>query len=267
MTTPALFAIYGNPVAHSKSPLMHNYVFQHLHYPAVYTRVHLLDGKLLKSDFFKRKLDGANVTVPHKEAAFQACDEVRGFAKIVGVVNTLINENGKLIGYNTDADGFLYALEDFGKIQSILVLGAGGTAKALVQKFLDEGFEVTVVNRGEKRLEAFNHLSCQTYTWETFTPIQVDLVVNTSSAGLEDDSYPINKIVLKKIFEKSKYAADVIYGKQTPFLHLAKEEGLQTADGQSMLIGQGVLANHLFTHQSLDKDKIRIEMTKSFELS
>lgn len=267
MLTPALFAIYGNPVAHSKSPLMHNFVFQHLHYPAVYTRVHLLDGSQLKSDFFKRKLQGANVTIPHKEAAFKACDEVRGFAKTVGVVNTLINENGKLIGYNTDADGFLYALENFGKIETVLVLGAGGTAKALVQKFLDEGLEVTVVNRGEKRLEDFRHLSCKTATWETFTPSKIDLVVNTSSAGLEDESYPINKTVLEKIFDNSKYVADVIYGKQTPFLQLAEIKGLQSIDGQAMLIGQGVLANHLFTKASLTKDAIRTQMKKSFELS
>ena len=267
MTTPALFAIYGNPVAHSKSPLMHNFVFQHLNYPAVYTRVHLLDGEQLRDDFFKRGLQGANVTVPHKEAAFKACDEVRGFAQTVGVVNTLINENGKLIGYNTDADGFLYALESFGKIETILVLGAGGTAKALVQKFLDEGFNVTVVNRGEKRLKEFTHLACKTETWETFKPAKVDLVVNTSSAGLEDDSFPINETVLDKIFYNSKYVADVIYGKQTPFLQLAEKKGLETIDGQAMLIGQGVLANHLFTKESLAKDAILTQMKKSFELS
>lgn len=267
MNTPNLFAIYGNPVAHSKSPLMHNFVFQHLHYPAVYTRIHLTDGSQLKNDFFNRKLQGANVTVPHKEAAFKACDEVRGFAQTVGVVNTLINENGKLIGYNTDADGFLYALENFGKIKTVLVLGAGGTAKALVQKFLDVGFDVTVVNRGQKRLEDFSHLSCKTYSWDTFTPFKVDLVVNTSSAGLEDESYPINKTVLEKTFDNSKYVADVIYGKQTPFLKLAHEKGLKTIDGQAMLIGQGVLANHLFTHGALAKDAILTQMKKSFELS
>ncbi len=267
MTNISLFAIYGNPVAHSKSPLMHNYVFQHLDYPAIYTRVHLLDGKQLKSDFFARKLSGANVTVPHKEAAFLACDEVRGFAQTVGVVNTLINENGKLIGYNTDADGFLYALESFDTIQTVLVLGAGGTAKALVQKFLDVGMQVTLVNRSEKRLKDFQHLKCQTATWENFKPSNYDLVVNTSSAGLENNDYPINQTVLGKIFDNSKYAADVIYGKQTPFLLLAQQKGLPAIDGQAMLIGQGVLANDLFTQHLLDKKSILDEMQKSFFLS
>lgn len=267
MTSPSIFAIYGNPVAHSKSPLMHNYVFKHLHYPAVYTRVHLLDGSTIKNDFFERKLSGANVTVPHKEAAFLACDEVRGFAQTVGVVNTLVNENGRLIGYNTDADGFLFALESFGTIKSVFVLGAGGTAKALVQKFIDEGLEVTVVNRSQKRLDDFKALACRTFTWDSFKPEPFDLIVNTTSAGLEDNNYPISQTVLEELFDKSKYVADVIYGKTTPFLKLARQKGLQNIDGQAMLIGQGVLANELFTQGQLDKQEILSYMTRSFELS
>jgi shikimate dehydrogenase len=267
MVEPSIFAIYGNPVAHSKSPQMHNYVFSHLDYPAIYTRVHLLDGSQLKKDFFERKLSGANVTVPHKEAAFEACDEVRGFAQAVGVVNTLVNEDGKLIGYNTDADGFLYALENFGTIKSILVLGAGGTAKALVQKFIDEGFNVTVVNRSQKRLNDFQDLQCQTFTWKNFQAAAYDLIVNTTSAGLEDDNYPINQMILEELFENSKYAADVIYGKKTPFLKLAATKNLPHIDGQAMLIGQGVLANELFSKGALSKDAILSAMTKSFELS
>jgi shikimate dehydrogenase len=266
MLNPDIFAIYGNPVAHSKSPLMHNTVFKNLNYSAVYTRVHLIDGSQLKSDFFQRKLSGANVTVPHKEEAFKACDEVRGFAQTVGVVNTLVNENGKLIGYNTDADGFIYAMQAFKEVKSILVLGAGGTAKALVQKFINEGFEVTVVNRSQQRLEDFSHLSCQTFTWESFTPSAFDLVLNTSSAGLSDDNYPINKTILEALFEKSNYAADVIYGKQTPFLQLASQMNLPCIDGQAMLIGQGVLANEFFTHSKLAKDDILHFMKQSFSL-
>lgn len=266
MISPDVFAIYGNPVEHSKSPLMHNMVFKHLAYNAVYTRVHLLDGSQLKNDFFKRALSGANVTVPHKEAAFLACDEVRGFAQTVGVVNTLVNENGKLIGYNTDADGFLFAMQAFKNIKSVLVLGAGGTAKALVQKLLNEGFIVTVVNRSAKRLEDFKNMNCQTFTWETFTVGSFDLILNTTSAGLQDDNYPINQSILSQLFENSKYAADVIYGKKTPFLTLAQKKDIPFIDGQAMLIGQGVLANELFTKNKLDKQKILHFMTKSFSL-
>ena len=125
-----LYAIFGNPVKHSRSPLMHNHVFKNLHVDSCYTRIHLLDGEKLKETFFAQKLSGANITVPHKEAAFKACDEVRGFAKEIGVVNTIVNENGKLIGYNTDADGFLFSIQEFENIKKVLIIGAGGTAKA-----------------------------------------------------------------------------------------------------------------------------------------
>lgn len=267
MLNPEIFAIYGDPVSHSKSPLMHNYVFKHLNYNALYTRIHLLDGSTLKKDFFARRLDGANVTVPHKEAAFKACDEVRGFANKVGVVNTLVNENGKLIGYNTDADGFIYAMQAFKEVKSILVLGAGGTAKALVQKFIDEGYEVTVVNRSRGRLDDFAALACHTFTWEEFKPSAYDLVVNTSSAGLSDENYPIELFVLQELFRACRYVADVIYGKVTPFLRLARQMGRPAIDGEAMLIGQGVLANELFTRGKLPKEKILKAMQESFRLS
>ena len=144
-----LFAIFGNPVKHSRSPLMHNHVFKRLGFDACYTRILLEDGSKLKETFLSQKLSGANITVPHKEAAFKACDEVRGFAKEIGVVNTIVNKDGRLIGYNTDADGFLFSIEDFKDVKKILIIGAGGTAKALAKKFKLENFEVSVLNRSE----------------------------------------------------------------------------------------------------------------------
>lgn len=259
-----LFSIFGDPVSHSRSPLMHNCVFKNLGYKACYTRTHLLDGKKLKETFFALGLSGANVTVPHKEAAFNACDEVRGFAKKVGVVNTLINENGKLIGYNTDADGFMFSIEAFKNIQNVLILGAGGTAKALSQKFLEENFEVSVLNRSLGRLDFFNEIGCKTFTWENFELQTFDLVVNTTSAGLSDDNLPAPQEMIENILNSTHYVADVIYGKLTPFLHLAKEKNLPFKDGADMLLGQGVLANELFTNNQLTKEDIKEQMQKSF---
>ena len=261
-----LFSIFGNPVSHSRSPLMHNSVFKNLNYPACYTRTHLEDGTKLKETFFALGLSGANVTVPHKEAAFNACDEVRGFAKTVGVVNTLINENGKLIGYNTDADGFMYAIEEFNNIKKILILGAGGTAKALAARFKQESIEVSVINRSEGRLSFFNDLGCQTYTWGTFELSNYDLVVNTTSAGLKDEELPAPKNMILDILANSKYVADAIYGKLTPFLQLAKEKNMHYKDGADMLLGQGVLANEFFVKKALKKNDIKFEMAKSFLL-
>jgi len=261
-----LFAIFGDPVAHSRSPLMHNSVFKHCNYPACYTRVHLEDGSKLREIFFTLKLSGANITVPHKEAAFKACDEIRGFANRVGVVNTIVKEDGKLIGYNTDADGFIFAISEFNTIKNVLILGAGGTAKALAAKFLEESMQVTVLNRSEGRLTFFKELGCQTSIWENFQVEKYDLVVNTTSAGLKDEQLPAPQNLLEEILENVNYVADAIYGKITPFLQLARTKGLEYKDGADMLLGQGVLANELFTKQQLKKEDIKHFMQKSFEL-
>jgi len=261
-----LFSIFGDPVSHSRSPLMHNSVFKNLNYKACYTRTHLLDGSKLKETFFSLGLSGANVTVPHKEAAFNACDEVRGFAKTVGVVNTLVNENGKLIGYNTDADGFMYAIEEFKDVQNILVLGAGGTAKALCARFLQEGIKVSVINRSEGRLAYFKELGCICYSWDSYATHKYDLVVNTTSAGLKDEELPAPKEIIDDILANSTFVADAIYGKLTPFLKLAQAKGLTFKDGADMLLGQGVLANELFVNSMLEREAIQKEMKKSFLL-
>ncbi|NPA59518.1 MAG: shikimate dehydrogenase [Epsilonproteobacteria bacterium] len=261
-----LFAIFGDPVSHSKSPLMHNMVFKELNYDACYTRVHLKDGSKLRETFLNLKLSGANITVPHKEEAFKACDEVRGFAKNIGVVNTIVYENGKLIGYNTDADGFLYAIEEFKSIKNILIIGAGGTAKALASRFLQEDMRVSVLNRSEGRLDYFKNLDCETYTWDNYIQKKYDLVVNTTSAGLKDEELPAPKELINSILDNTSYVADAIYGKLTPFLKLAKDKNITYKDGADMLLGQGVLANELFVGKKLPLNAIKLSMKKSFLL-
>lgn len=260
-----LFAIFGDPVSHSRSPLMHNYLFKTLHVNACYTRIHLRDGSKLKDTFLSLGLSGANITVPHKEAAFEACDEVRGFANTIGVVNTIILENGRLIGYNTDADGFMEAIKPFGTCKTVLILGAGGTAKALANRLLDE-CTLTVLNRSENRLDYFKKLAIECKTWEEFTCKQYDLVVNTTSAGLKDESYPAPLEMIDQILENSSFAADAIYGKETPFLKLAKQKNLTCKDGADMLLYQGVLANHLFCEKQFDLQTTAQVMQKSFQL-
>ncbi len=258
------FAIFGDPVAHSRSPIMHNHVFKSLHVDAVYTRVHLKDGTKLKETFFNLKLSGANITVPHKEAAFEACDEVRGFAKKIGVVNTLINENNRLIGYNTDADGFMFAIRDFESIKDILIIGAGGTAKALANKFIDEGLHVSILNRSKARLAYFEDLGLTCKSWEDMKITSYDLIVNTTSAGLEDENYPAPLKILEPLLKKARYSADAIYGKLTPFLKLSHKLNLTCKDGADMLLGQGVLANDYFTNHTLDKEEIEHYMRETF---
>ncbi|MFA6196469.1 MAG: shikimate dehydrogenase [Sulfurimonas sp.] len=272
-----LFAIFGDPVAHSRSPLMHNSVFKNLNYPACYTRVHLTNGSKLRETFFALGLSGANITVPHKEEAFKACDEVRGFAKNIGVVNTIVNENGRLIGYNTDADGFMEAIKEFGHpkstsslpltahVETVLIIGAGGTAKALANRFIQDDVKVTVLNRSKNKLDYFKEIST-CHDWEDFKVSKYDLVVNTTSAGLKDEELPAPQNIIEDILNNTSFVADAIYGKKTPFLKLACAKNLTYKDGADMLLGQGILANALFTNGNLALKDIKFHMQKSFEL-
>jgi shikimate dehydrogenase len=189
---------------------------------------------------------------------------VRGFAKEVGVVNTLVNENGRLIGYNTDADGFLFAIRAFEAVEDVLILGAGGTARALAKRLRQNGKTVDVLNRSENRMAPFAAEGFKTMTWETFEPRGYDLVINTTSAGLEDDSLPAPETLLQPLLESSRYAADAIYGKVTPFLALCAALELPAIDGAEMLLGQGVLANRYFTQERYDADTIEKVMRESF---
>ncbi len=259
-----LFTIFGDPVSHSRSPLMHNHVFKTLGIDACYTRTPLSDGSKLREVFFAKALCGANVTVPHKEAAYEQCDEVRGIASVVGAVNTLVLEEGRLIGYNTDAEGFVRAIESFGPLRSALILGAGGTARALAVALRAKGMEVAVLNRSEGRLEHFRNEGFDSYTWDDFSPSPYHMLINTTSAGLCDNELPIPSGVLDQLLERTQAAVDVIYGKETPFLREVKGRALPYKDGSDMLLQQGVLANHLFLRCKYAPGEIEPAMRQSF---
>lgn len=259
-----LFTIFGDPISHSRSPLMHNTVFKTLEFSGCYTRTHLSDGSQLRELFFSKKLSGANVTVPHKESAFLQCDEVRGIAKEIQAVNTLVLEDGKLIGYNTDADGFISAIKSFGSIHNALILGAGGTARALSIALRDKGITPTILNRSAGRLAYFIDEAFSAYTWDDFTADSYDLIINTTSAGLSDNELPLPRLLLNELLTRAKGAIDVIYGKETPFLREVKITDLPYKDGSDMLLAQGVLAHHLFVHRSYPIDVIESVMRKSF---
>ncbi|MEA1953865.1 MAG: shikimate dehydrogenase [Campylobacterota bacterium] len=259
-----LFSIFGNPVAHSKSPLMHNLSFQGLGFDACYTRYLLEDGTVLKKTFFDLKLKGINITVPHKEHAYNACDILDPFAKKVGAVNTIVEKEGKLYGYNTDAPGFLKAISEFKDVKTVLFLGAGGTAQSTSSILKDEGYEVTLLNRSEGRLDKFKKDGFKTYTFDNFNPKTYDLIINMTSAGLEDDSLPAPLEILNHIIPEAKACVDVIYGKDTPFLKLAKIHNKPTKDGSDMLLYQGIIAFEHFTNQQYSFQEILPYMKKAF---
>ncbi|WP_236619544.1 shikimate dehydrogenase [Lebetimonas sp. JH369] len=246
-----MFLIFGNPVSHSKSPLMHNSFFKKEKINACYTRFLLTDGEEIVKKFKELKIKGANVTVPHKEWAYKLADEVRGKAKEIGAVNTLVEEEGKIVGYNTDAEGFLEVIKDF-KFKKVLIIGAGGTARALSYVLPD----AHILNRSENRLEFFQKKGKVTFTWKNFKNFDYDLIINTTSAGLNENILPAPAQIIEKLFLNAEYAVDVIYGKVTPFLKLAQKYNLITKSGIDMLVFQGVLAMEYFLGRKLNRKEV-----------
>lgn len=239
------FAVIGNPITHSLSPLLHNSAFKTLGIKGYYGR-YCLDTHENFSTLTSLKLKGANVTIPYKETAFLHCDEVFGIAKQIQAVNTLVFKDNKLFGYNTDALGFYQCIEKF-QFKNALILGAGGSAKAVACILKDKGITTTILNRSKERLESFIALGFQCSTYDNFFKQEsYDIIINTTPSGLIQNSLPLEESKLKALLEDSKLAFDLVYGIQTPFLSLAKNLHIPTQDGKMMLINQAILAFEIF---------------------
>jgi len=252
------YTIYGNPIIHSKSPQMYNAVFKHLKQDRNYDKTLIEDGNDLKDNFLNNNIQGANITVPHKEIAFKNADEVKGIALKIGAVNTYINNNGKILAYNTDAPGFMRAIEEFGAIKKVIILGAGGTAKAIAVALKEANIKTTVLNRSKNKLEFFRDLDCDVFSWDDFICEDYDLVINSTSAGLKDEELPAPEPIIIDILYTSNFAMDCIYGKMTPFLQKTQDKGLTFKDGEDMLLYQGVLAFELYTGIKADKELVEV---------
>ena len=238
------FAVFGNPISHSLSPRIHNNAIKKLNLNAFYGRFCLENASDLRDSIFKLKLNGANITLPFKEKALEIADFKDKMALNIGSANTLLVRGSKIQAFNTDGIGFLQAIAEFKGLKSALILGAGGTARALAFVLAQSGVRVSIANRSASRLEGF--LDYQTFIYENLPIKSFDIVINTTSAGLKDETLPCDEQLLKALLSKAKCAFEVIYGKQTPFLRLAKSLKIPCKDGSTMLLWQGVFAFELF---------------------
>lgn len=237
------FAVVGNPIAHSLSPILHNNAFNALGIPGFYGRYLL---KKNQSFYHLRSLHlkGANITVPFKEIAFNSCDEIFGIAREIGAVNTIVFSGGKMLGYNTDALGFYLCIKNLAP-KNVLIIGAGGSSKAVAHILKEKEIATTIINRSKERLRDFKDFKCATF--DEFTPKgPYDLIVNTTSAGLTDNELPLDKERLSLLFKGTHFTFDLIYGKETPFLELAKSFNIPTFSGKGMLINQAILSFEIF---------------------
>ncbi len=258
------FAVVGNPINHSLSPLLHNYAFEVLGINAFYGR-YCLDKEKDFRFLQTLGLKGANITIPFKEIAFSSCDETFGIAKKIQAVNTIVFCNNKIFGYNTDAMGFYECIASF-KFKNTLILGAGGSAKALACILQEKNIDTTILNRSSERLTSFRGF--ETYTFDSFKPKKAyDLIINATPSGLEN-SFPIHKEQLIEILKQAQLAFDLVYGRETPFLQLAQSSKILIQDGKDMLVYQAILAFEIFMQSQgvvFDKNLLR-EAMKNFEL-
>jgi shikimate dehydrogenase len=236
-----LYGVVGNPLTHTLSPALHNAAFSALGLNAVYLAFETRDIEGALKGMRALGLKGLSVTRPYKSAAIPWLDEVEDLARQIGAVNTIVNQDGRLIGYNTDADAALQALERrldlFGK--TALILGAGGAARAIGFMLKDSGVKLTIVNRSRERGEALARaLNCAYRPWTEAAGIPADVIIQTTPVGLHpfDDQSPLPA----EAFNKEMTVMDIIYNPlETRLLRLARERGCVTINGLEMFIAQG----------------------------
>ncbi len=241
--------VCGWPIAHSRSPLIYTYWLRTLGLEGAYERfaVPAEDFARFAASIGTDTLVGANVTVPHKGAAFAACDRLSPAAQATGAVNTLWREDGALCGDNTDVAGFLGSLDaeapDWGKTtRSAVILGAGGAARGVVYGLLSRGVErIVVVNRTLARAEALaSHFSApiSAAAWRDLPMAlaEADLLVNTTTLGMHGQ--PPLEIDLAPLGEAA-VVADIVYVPlATPLIERARRRDLRAVGGLGMLLHQ-----------------------------
>jgi shikimate dehydrogenase len=255
-----LYGVFGDPIRHSRSPIMLNRAFQEADMNAVYAAFHVRPDELGDAVRGIRALGyrGINVTIPHKVEVMQYLDEIDEGARVVGAVNTIVNEDGKLIGYNTDGIGYVRSLKEETGIdllgKNVLVLGAGGAARGVAYALAKEGAGcIYIANRTKERaLELAETISAFTKTiglgLDEISNVvdEVAFVLNTTSAGMHPltDELPMPVELLRE----HHLVSDLIYNPRiTRFLREAEALGSRIHGGLGMFIYQGAFAFEYWT--------------------
>ncbi len=249
MVENRLYGVIGQPVAHSLSPLMHNTAFAVTGFEAHFSAFAVTDLEAAVAGIRALGIAGVSVTLPHKTAVIKHLDWIDDEALAIGAVNTIVNRCGRLCGYNTDVSGAINALQS--KIElsgrKVLILGAGGAARALVYGALKAGSSVAIGNRtadrGQALAEEFGACFLSRSEWDGFAP---EILVNTTSLGMSPE---VDKMPLPETFLTPEMVVmDIVYNPlRTRLLKAAKECGAQTIDGLTMFVGQGALQFELWT--------------------
>ncbi len=247
--TPKLYGVFGDPISHSLSPVMHNKAFATTNFAGIYLPFRVRSIRQAVTAMRTLDMKGASVTLPHKINVMTHLDHIDEKAQKIGAVNTIHNQNGILSGYNSDAIGAVLALKERTVIKNrrVAIIGAGGAARSIGFGLRAEQAAVTVINRsvdhGEK-LAA--DLDGEFVALSEASRIDCDILINATSVGLSPDV--MDTPVKKKLFQKGMLVMDCIYTpRQTCFLKEAAVAGCETIDGLSMFIHQGIFQFELWT--------------------
>ena len=267
-----LYGVIGNPVRHSLSPMIHNGAFRRLGWNAVYLAFEVKNVEEALRGIRGLGVRGVSVTIPFKTEVLPFLDKIEGLAKKVGAVNTIINRRGRLIGYNTDCEGALEALEEKMDLRGkrVVLLGAGGAARAIGFGLKERGVPLIVVNRSKERGWALskelrcNYLPISSLARMKEGELEADILINATSLGMypRDGETPIPK----KFLKKGMVVMDIVYEPlQTRLLREAKEKGCVTVDGLEMLIRQGMAQFEIWTGRRLKIGEIRKDLRRALE--
>jgi shikimate dehydrogenase len=275
--------IIADPVEHTMSPAMHNAAFNALGLDYVYVPFRVKSGDLGKAIDGMRAfhIRGLNVTIPHKVNVIPFLDKLDPVADKIGAVNTIINDNGILTGYNTDASGFLQALLDRNidpKNKKVLVIGAGGAARAICFILAESGAHLRILNRkleldwakdiARRIAKSYStEISADELNRETLNKALADteILVNATSVGMHPDinQTPVDVDLLRS----GLVVVDIVYHPlRTLLLQQAEAAGAQTVSGLEMLVWQGVVAFEKFTGKKPPVDLMREEVRKLLQV-
>lgn len=267
-----LAAVVANPIKHSISPFIHNSAFEATNTNGVYLAWEVDATELAETvaNIRRYQMYGINLSMPYKEQVIAYLDQLSEEACLIGAVNTVVNREGTLIGYNTDGKGFFKSLPSF-KIsrKRMILLGAGGAAKAiLAQAILDGVSQISVFVRSSsmektrpylEKIQNTTGFRVDLFALEDIQELQdsitqADLLVNATSVGMDGSSQPIPTSI---VLPEKLLVADVIYQPfETPFLKWAKEQGNQSINGLGMLLYQAAEAFELWTGKEMPTDQI-----------
>jgi len=248
-----VLGLLGYPVEHSLSPAMHNAAFEHLRLDCCYVTFPV-KPELLKdavSAIISLNLAGINVTVPHKEKVIHFLNEVDKEASFIGAVNTIVNSNGVLKGYNTDGRGFMKSLSETGikvKNKNVLIIGAGGASRAIGYYLCQSASKLFLYDidrkKAEKLIGALKKINNNVFSVGNMNNLdKYDVIINATPLGLrKNDPVPVDVSLLNP----RHIVCDLIY-KKTELLDKAARKGCRTLNGLGMLLWQGAFAFELWT--------------------